>query len=65
MVEVNNRVWIKDSRRDEKDDQANLFNMTHKRPNSGVHLKADEATEGCSTSSVRVKEAVKSNISEV
>ena len=34
-------------RRDEEDDQAVIFNIIQKIPNAGVHLKVDEAVEGC------------------
>ena len=42
------RVWVKDLRRDEDDDQADVFNIIQKRPNTvnGIHLKVEEAMEG-------------------
>ena len=35
---------------DEEDDQAGIFNIIRKKsPNTGVHLKVDEAVGGCTT----------------
>ena len=42
------RVWVKTKLRgNDEDDQVGIFNMIQKNPNTGVHLKVDEAVEGC------------------
>ena len=42
------RVWVKTKLRgNDEDDQVGIFNIIQKNPNTGVHLKVDEAVEGC------------------
>ena len=41
------RVWVKDLRKDEEDDQVVIFNIIQKSPSIRVHLRVDEAVEGC------------------
>ena len=40
-------VWVEDLKGDEEDDQADVFKIIEKRPNTGVLLKVDEAMKSC------------------
>ena len=42
IIVVHRRVWVTNLRRDEEDDQANIFNSIQKRPNVGCRDKNSE-----------------------
>ena len=42
IIVVHRRVWVRNLRRDEEDDQANIFNSIQKRPNVGCRDKTSE-----------------------